>query len=177
MRSAAKVLPLLTGILGVCALAACADQPIPGTMLGTFVVTGTPTVNTCGAGLSAPETWTFRVQLAKDGEQLRVGWLDGKPATAGQLDARGESTITVSQVATVDTTGACDMRRVDTFRVRLGEGEAPESFSGALTYDFSAEPGSDCVAQLSSAGGTYAALPCQVRYDVEAVRSDRAQAR
>jgi hypothetical protein len=157
-------------VLGLSLVAGCADQALPGTMLGTFAVSGKPTANTCGAGLEAPDPWNFHVQLSKSGTTLHWGWIDGKPPVSGTLDAARTATISASQISNVDGTakgaGTCDMRRTDTLTVTLDEDE--RAFHGTLAYEFRQVDGAVCENQLAAQGGQYATLPCSVTYSMSA---------
>lgn len=64
--------------------------------------------------------------------------------------------------------GPCTMTRGDSVVVALGSGSPPGSFSGTITYDFSAAAGADCADQLTSAGGQYDAIPCTITYSMSA---------
>jgi hypothetical protein len=60
------------------------------------------------------------------------------------------------------------MVRDDVLVVDLGAGSPPKSFTGTMSYAFSAASGADCSDQLASGGGSYAALPCSVTYSLDA---------
>lgn len=158
--------------LAVLGLLACSDSPLPGTMLGTYRVAGQLQTNSCG--VSAPAPWTFDAQLSQNGSTLYWSWMDGKAPLSGPLTAQSAS-IRTSQQANVDGTveaglGPCTMQRDDDVEVTLGSGSPPSSFTGTITYAFSATSGSDCADQLTSSGGSYGTLPCTIQYNVTASR-------
>jgi hypothetical protein len=53
-------------VVGLVATSCNTQNPLPGTSLGTYNVTGTLGTNTCGSGLGAPTPWDFTVQLSED---------------------------------------------------------------------------------------------------------------
>jgi len=156
------------------ALVACADTTLPGNPVGSFKVTGTIQTNSCGAGLSPPNPWSFTVALSRQRSTLYWSTLDGSPMLSGAIDANLAASITEANSANVDSTdagaGPCDMARNDTIKITLGAGVPTPSFSGTMQYDFSAAAGADCADQLSAAGGMYATLPCTVTYALAATR-------
>jgi hypothetical protein len=160
-------------ILAAAPAASCADQAMPGTIWGDYAVVGTSTANTCGAGQGAPDPWKFTVELSKDGSKLYWNWLDSNPAVAGVL-VSNSTTISASQQSNVDSSeagaGACTMERDDTLTVTVGSGTTPTTFTGTMTYSFAATSGSSCADQLTTSGGTYAALPCSMAYTLSATK-------
>jgi hypothetical protein len=171
----------MTLCLALGALSAGCGNALPGTLLGTYQVTATVGTNTCGLG--APSTYQFDVQISEttgSTETLYWSWLTDTPIASGTLaavsstDASLQATLTDSQSANVDGTdagqGPCTMVRNDTLVVTLGSGSPPTSFTGTLGYAFSAESGADCSDQLTTAGGSYDALPCSVNYTLSAAR-------
>jgi hypothetical protein len=153
-------------LLAAPALAACGENKMPGTQLGTYKVTATSQTNTCGLG--APNPWTFDVQLSQDGSTLYWSWMDGTPYLSGPVSGT-TADMTASEQANVDGTtdgglGPCTMQRNDTLQVDLGSG----SFTGTISYAIAATPGSDCSDQLVSASGQYDQLPCSMTYSVTA---------
>jgi hypothetical protein len=164
---------LLVSVLAAVAPAAgsCADQPLPGTVYGMYKVTGTTTTNTCGSGLGAPDPWVFDAQISRDGDTLYWSWMDGSAPVSGPLS--GESaTLSTNESANVDSTdaglGPCTMTRADSLTLTLASGSPPSTFSGTIGYAFTVVSGSTCGDQLTSAGGTYATLPCSIAYSVTA---------
>jgi hypothetical protein len=150
----------------------CANTALPGTLLGTYHVVATLQTNTCGAGLGAPNPWTFDVQLSQEGSTLYWSWLDGSAPLSNALDDDSTSLTTTSS-ANVDGTadgglGPCTMQRNDTVGVTLASGSPPASFTGTIGYAFSVESGANCSDQLSATGGSYDSLPCTVSYTTTA---------
>ena len=170
----------IAGLLGV--VAAGCGNPLPGTVLGTYQVTAMAAANSCGSGLGAPSAYQFDVQLSETATDstLYWSWLDLTPIASGSLapvsstDSALQATLTDSQSSNVDATdagaGPCTMDRDDTLVVTLGAGTPPGSFSGTLSYAFTAESGSDCSDQLTTEGGQYDTLPCTVAYTLTAAR-------
>jgi|HubBroStandDraft_1064217.scaffolds.fasta_scaffold01538_10 hypothetical protein len=163
-------------LLGVAACfpllgAACDEQALPGTLLGTYTVDAQSQTNSCG--LDAPNPWQFDVQMSQDGELLYWSWMDGTPAVSAPLSG-SVATLLASQQANVDGVdgglGPCNMERDDTLQVTLGSGSPPSTFTGTIAYAFSVTAGSDCSDQLGSAGGQYAQLPCTVTYAASGTR-------
>lgn len=157
-------------------LAACAtkDPTNPGTQIGTFHVTGTLTKDTCSG---APNPWAFDTKLNHDGTTLY--WITGDYPIAGDVDARGNATLSSSFTdevrAATSTLAACDLTRNDTMKVLLSDATskaatdpgATTSFLGTLTYAFAPTSDSSCADQLTSAGqGGYDSLPCEVDYTI-----------
>lgn len=163
-------------------LVAGCGNPLPGSLLGTYQVTATAGESSCGSGLGAPSAYQFDVQLSETttDSTLHWSWLNDTPIASGTLapvsstDPALQATLEDSQSANVDATdagaGPCTMERADTLVVTLGPGTPPQSFSGTLTYAFTAESGSDCSDQLTTSGGMYEALPCSVAYALAAKR-------
>lgn len=157
-------------------LAACAtkDPTNPGTVIGTFHVTGTLTKDTCSG---APNPWTFDVKLNHDDSTLY--WITGDYPIAGDVDSKGNASMTSSFTdevrAATNTLAACDMTRNDTLKVLLSNSSAQAvtdpgtatTFLGTLTYAFAPTSDSSCSDQLSSQGqGGYDTLPCEVDYTI-----------
>jgi hypothetical protein len=161
------LLSLVAAVLA--ALAPACGNPLPGTMLGTYHVSADTTTNTCG--LSAPTPWAFDVQLSNDNGTLYWSWMDGSSPMSAPLSSNA-ATLTESVTDNVDGTdagdGPCTMTRDDSVVVTLGSGSPPGSFSGTITYDFSAAAGADCADQLTSAGGQYDTIPCTIVYSMSA---------
>jgi hypothetical protein len=137
-------------------------------MLGTYSVTGTLGMNSCGAGLGAPSPWKFAVQMSEQGTMLYWSNLDASPPLSSKLVSHA-TTITSTETANVDGAadgggGPCTMTRTDTIQVQLAEGSDPATFTGSLQYAFTVASGADCSDQLSANGGTYDTLPCSMRY-------------
>jgi hypothetical protein len=163
-------------------LVAGCGNPLPGTLLGTYQVNATAQANGCG--LAAPARYQFYVELSEatmgTTTTLYWSWLTDMPIASGALapvsagDARLQASLSASQSANVDGTdagpGPCTMDRADSLVVTLATGTPPPSFTGTMSYAFSAASGADCTDQLAASGGAYAALPCTVGYALAASR-------
>ena len=141
---------------GLCLLCSCLAHE-PGTVLGTYAVTGTLATSTC-TGLGDPQNpWDFNVRLSKSGETLF--WLqDSSPALSGTLDPQGNATLhTTEDIALQDADGGvyCSVVRTDTFTAALGTAPVPSTFKGGLTYHYDVDPNAAC---------PMLALPCDVSY-------------
>jgi hypothetical protein len=147
----------------------CSDSPLPGSVLGTYQVTGQPQANSCGLG--APDPWSFQVMLSEQGSTLYWSWMDGTPMLQGALSA-AQATLTENDTTNADPTdaglGPCNLQRALSVQVALGAGSPPPTFSGTIGYAFSVPAGSDCTDQLTSSGGTFDALPCTMTYSLSA---------
>jgi len=167
----------LAGCATVVLAASCDPvSTLPGTMLGTYNVTGTLGANTCGSGLGAPSPWTFTVQMSEDGTMLY--W---EPSTGAELSSTMTSSTAVSITSTVtanvDATdageGPCDLTEATAIALTFEAATAPappSSFTGTITYSFSTNTAvsstSDCTDQLSASGGSYDTLPCTATYSI-----------
>jgi hypothetical protein len=168
------VKPVVVALLPALLLSACDNNALPGTMLGTYAVTGTLTSNTCGAGLEPPSPWTFSIQMSEENTTLYWSYQDGNPPLSSPLTTSGTATLTSTESGNVDGTeaglGPCSMTRADTIHVDLAAGSPPPSFTGILDYAFAVVSGADCSDQLSTNGGTYDALPCTMTYAIRGTR-------
>jgi len=159
------------------------DPYAPGETLGTFAVTGALVSTTCGA---TPNPWQFDVKLRH--EDTTIYWVQGGAPIAGIVDRTARAVLKASDVRTVreanarTKTAACTMAREDVVELALAPVTTPASttavdlstatsFKGTLTYRFSVAPGSMCDDQLAESGGDYAALPCEVKYEIGAQRT------
>ena len=147
---------------------------LPGTALGTYDVTGTLGTNTCGSNLGAPSTWTFTVQMSKDGSTLYWETTDGARlsstmASATKVDLTSTTTAN-ADAADGGAEGACDLQSTTTIDLTLATSSPPATLTGSITYTFSASTGAstttDCTDQLSASGGTYDTLPCTAAYSI-----------
>jgi hypothetical protein len=152
----------------------CNDQPLPGTMYGRYKVTGQAKVDSCGAGLGAPDPWVFDAELSREGDIIYWSWMDGSAPLSGPLVSSTRATITTSVAANVDPSeaglGPCTLARSDDIELTLATGAPPASFTGSISYAFAPQSGATCSDQLTTSGGTYDALPCTVSYTVTAAR-------
>src|SRR5579871_4029305 len=115
--------------------AACSDSPLPGSMLGTYQVTGQPQTNSCGLG--APNPWNFNVMLSQQGSTLYWSWMDGTPMMRGFLSS-AQASLTENDTTNADPTdaglGPCNLQRALTVQLTLGSGSPPSTFSGTISY-------------------------------------------
>jgi hypothetical protein len=166
---------LALALLGVAAAWGCNEQPLPGTVYGMYKVTAQTKVNSCGVGLNAPNPWVFDAQLSQEGSTLYWSWMDGNSPLSGPIvSSTHQASITTNLSANVDATdaglGPCNLARADDLELTLASGSPPPSFTGTITYSFTVPGGSSCGDQLTSAGGTYDALPCSLSYTVSAAK-------
>ncbi len=166
-------------LLGAAIAVACTgkDPYNPGTPLGTFHVTAKLASSTCGA---VPDPWEFDVRLSHEGSTLY--WVQGGAPISGLVDASSKVVLKTSdqhelRPANAKTkVPACSVVREDQLDVALaGSGEErltdlkeTTRLAGKLVYRFTPTSGSDCTDQTTELGGDFAALPCEVSYDVAA---------
>jgi len=180
-------LPVLLAVATLASVACSGKDPYrPGESIGIFHVTGKLIATSCGA---TPDPWEFDVRLRHD--QTTLYWVQGDAPVSALLDATAKATLTSSatltaRAATANVAG-CTMARTDTVELVLAPMTAPvtvtantevaaaTSFTGSLQYHFVATDGSLCDDQLSDNGGQYAALPCDVQYQLSAVRTGDAK--
>lgn len=149
---------------------ACAgrDPTKPGTALGTFHATATLKDSNCGG--NAPNPWEFDLKLAHDARTLY--WVQGGLPVQGRVDDSGHFSLaqsTTSQASPADRThGACLITRTDELAGAIADGGIANGFSGTLGYAFKPSDRSDCASQV---GASFAALPCAIHYDLQAVRT------
>ena len=173
LRSSLLSASVLTlAVVASVAPSACSAQALPGTMYGMYKVTGQTTVNSCGAGLDAPDPWVFDAQLSQSGTTIYWSWMDGNAPLSGPLVSTGHASITADESANVDATdaglGPCTMARADDIELTFAASSPPASFTGTIAYSFTVPSGSTCTDQLASSGGSYATLPCSISYSVSA---------
>jgi len=151
----------------------------PGEPVGVFEVEGKLVTSSCGAAL---DPWQFDVRLRH--EQRTLYWVQGGLPISGPIDANARVVLKASTSATVRAadaktkTNACTIARSDVVDLVLAPVASPgddvttaTSFQGTLTYRFSPTQGSSCDDQLAEAGGDYAALPCDVTYELRGTRT------
>ncbi len=174
MRSTLGTVIALTAAVGSVASLGCSDQVLPGDDYGRYKVTGQSTLNTCGAGIDAPDPWVFDAELSRQGSTVYWSWLNNGPPISGLLASATHASITTTETANVDPTdgglGPCTLTRSDDIELTLPTTDPPATFTGTISYAFAVPGGSTCSDQLASAGGTYAALPCRVSYTFAAAR-------
>ena len=146
---------------------------MPGTPLGTFKITATPTSNTCGAGMGLPDQWSFEAELSRDSDRLY--WRQNGKLVSGLIDANRTAKIQTSLTSVVVLPDAgvvgCLMTRSDTVTMTLGSDTNVTSASGTISFAFAIVEGSDCTSQLSAYGGTYDVLPCTMDLSYTAART------
>lgn len=168
---------LLALLLPLAGGASCSgkDPYNPGVKLGTFHVTAKLTQSTCGA---TPNPWEFDVRLNHDGSTLY--WIQGGAPIQGNVDVAAKTQLkseTTHDVRAADPrtkAAACSIARDDVLDIALASADAKpttdpaatQSFSGGLVYAFAPTDGSDCADQLTSTGGGFDALPCEIRYEI-----------
>ena len=152
-------------VMGLVLGSACLAHE-PGSVMGTYAVTGTLQTNTCSGLGDAQNPWTFDVRLSKSGETLF--WLqDSAPALSGTVDPQGNATLKTSEdlaLQSADGGVYCAVVRSDTFTAALGTTEAPASFKGTIAYHYDVDPSSTC---------PMLALPCDVSYALAAQEQDQ----
>ncbi|MBX3193321.1 MAG: hypothetical protein KF819_40435 [Labilithrix sp.] len=151
----------------------------PGESLGSFAVTGKLVSTSCGA---TPDPWSFEVKLRH--EDATLYWVHGGIPISGKVDKtaarvvlKASETQTVRPADAKKKLAACTMSREDTVDLVLSPVTLPltdlktaTEFKGALSYRFAAGEAADCSDQLLETGGDYAAIPCEVRYELSAKR-------
>ena len=153
------------------------DDGLPGTSLGTYQVHATLTQSTCGPGaFGSPDTWDFEVKLAVDGSVLY--WNNGSELVEGSVGSDGAA-FSFSDQLTIpvsDAKGAqpgCVMFRQDAASGTLNsKSDTPAevtAFTGALSYGYGQQDGSDCSTVVQQAGA--ATIPCTISYGLTATRT------
>jgi hypothetical protein len=164
---------LIFALAGSFALGACTgkDPYNPGEPVGTFKVTAKLLSNSCA---ESPDPWQFDVRLNRDPGKLY--WMQGGLPVEGTVDAASNVKLESSDARVVRKADAkrglaqCQMWRDDQFTGKLGP-EPLATFTGKLTYTFRPGDGSDCSDQLKTGGGGWEKLPCQMTYEVSAVKT------
>jgi hypothetical protein len=169
----------------VLSLGACSgkDPTRPGESIGVFAVSGKLVSSTCGA---TPDPWKFDVRLRH--EERTLYWVQGDAPISGQVDPQARAVLTSSDVRQMraadakSKTPACNMSRTDALDLVLAPVVKPvtdvagvTSFKGTLTYRFAATEGSSCEDQLADSGGDFAAIPCDVSYEIDGLRTGNAK--
>ncbi len=123
------------------------------------------------------------MRLNHDG--TTIYWVQGGPPIQGEVDATARARLqaeVVEEVRAADAKTkleACAIARNDVLALTLIDADAQptsdpslvQSFGGELVYTFAPTAGSDCSDQTAAAGGDFAALPCEVRYDLSGTLS------
>lgn len=160
------------------------DRTRPGESLGVFRVDGKLVSTSCGA---TPDPWAFDVRLRH--EQTTLYWVQGEAPVSALVDRAARATLKSSVVQTVrdadlkNKIAACNMARTDVVELVLTPAPTPTeatiagttSFKGTLSYRFAATDGSSCEDQLTEAGGDFAVLPCDVKYEITGTRTGDAK--
>lgn len=171
-RSMVRTCLLLAALAAACS---GKDPYNPGTKLGTFHVSATLTSTSCGA---TPNPWEFDVRLNHDGSTLY--WIQGGAPVGATVDDAARTQLKsemIQEVRAADAKAkrdACSIARTDALALTLADAGAKPatdpsqtaSFAGTLIYTFAPTTGSDCSDQVTSVGGDFDALPCEVRYDL-----------
>lgn len=174
------------GLALTCAAACSGKDPYnPGTSLGTFHVSAKLTSSTCG---EVPDPWEFDVKLAH--EESTLFWIQGGAPVSGTMDNTARATLKTTDSRELRAANAktqmpaCVVVRDDVLDVALAaeKAETPLTtvgdatrFNGKLTYRFSPMQGSECSDQTLDQGGDFAALPCEVSYDLTAAQTKKPQ--
>lgn len=156
------------------------DPYNPGQSLGTFEVTGALVSSTCG---TTPNPWQFDVKLRHD-EVNTLYWAQGGLPISGKLDPNARVIMKASETRNMREAdaktkrAACNLVREDNLDVVLAPITAPvtdvttvTTFKGTLKYRFAPTAGSECEDQLLETGGDYAALPCEVSYEISGTKT------
>jgi hypothetical protein len=169
----------------ICAGSACSgkDPYRPGESLGAFHVTAKLVSTTCG---KTPDPWEFDVRLRH--EKTTLYWVQGDAPISGLVDPAARAVLKSSATQTLRAANpkaqmaACAMARADVLDLVLAPIAVPvtdlqptTSFKGSLTYRFAATEGSECEDQLAASGGDFDVLPCDVKYDLDGVRTGDAK--
>jgi len=180
-------LPVVLTMAALASVGCSGKDPYrPGDSIGVFHVTGKLVATSCGA---TPDPWAFDVRLRHDVTTLY--WVQGDAPISALVDATAKADLTTTATLTARPATAndpgCTMARTDAVELVLAPVTAPvtataatqltsaTSFTGSLKYHFAAGDGSLCDDQLSDNGGQYAALPCDVQYDLAATRTGDAK--
>jgi len=164
-------------------LSACVapSSSLPGDSLGKYSVVATLGTNTCGSGIDATNPWKFTAEMSKDDSTLYFANEDGSDEVSGGYDGTDETSATLVSAVTKNVNDAsanlgttCNLTLTTTFALTLGATSPPPTITGSASYAYSVataiSSNTDCTAQLSSAGGKYATLPCTVTYSLKATR-------
>ncbi len=159
------------------------DPYRPGESLGAFHVVGKLVATSCGA---TPARWEFDVRLRHD--RTTLYWVQGDAPISARVDASASVTLTASATQTMRTAdarskrSACTMARNDVVAIALAPLDMPvtdlagtTTFAGTLAYHFAPTEPSACEGQLADVGGDFAALPCDVKYEVAGIRTGDAR--
>ena len=180
-------LPVVLMLAALASVGCSGKDPYrPGESIGAFHVTGKLIATSCGA---TPDPWEFDVRLRHDVTTLY--WVQGDAPISALVDATAKADMTTTSTLTARAASAndpgCTMARTDAVELVLAPMTSPvtvdaateltsaTSFTGSLKYHFAAADGSLCDDQLSDNGGQYAALPCDVQYELAGARTGDAK--
>lgn len=176
---------LLLATAAICGISGCSgkDPYRPGESIGAFHVTAKLVSTTCG---KTPDPWAFDVRLRHD--KTTLYWVQGDAPISGLVDPGARAVLKSSATQTLRAEdpkralAACAMARADVLDLVLAPIAKPvtdlqpaTSFKGTLAYRFTVAEGADCEDQLAGAGGDFDALPCNVLYDLEGLRTGDAK--
>jgi len=152
------------------------DARVPGEELGAYQVTAHLQESTCGPdALGSADCWDFSVRLSREGPGLF--WLNGYEVISGEVADDGVSFRFDTMVAVeIDpaqgTHPGCTVHRTDSANGKLSSATMDvESFTGQLSYAYAAEQESDCTELVGVPGG-FSALPCEMSYAIEGLRTE-----
>lgn len=175
----------------------CKEPPPPGEAVGTFLIAGTLTENTCGAGFVVETPISFRAEVRReagtaywrmDGDRVRVpGTIDGSGSFHFRSDAlvegwaadevNGIPACRFTQLETIDGVlarggpSAADASAIGGDDAGVGAGAA-SSFEATNVITIGVAAGYDCSLALESSGigGQFPALPCRATYTLSGRR-------
>jgi hypothetical protein len=166
---------LFASITGCGQMGNGSDPHLPGEGLGQFRVTANIEESTCGPGaLGSTDVWEFDVHLSR--RETDLYWLNGQEAIPGRLAADGvsftfDTRVSVPVSAAGKGSAGCTMTRSDQASGTLRPaGTEVLGFEGRLRFAYSPQPTSDCTPLVGVEGG-FASLPCEMAYELEAVRT------
>lgn len=184
-RLAWMLVPLLLG------LAACRPPKLSGESVGQYSVTGALMENTCGEGYPTPDTLGFYVELRHESGVVGYWKLADAPIVTGTVEREGAFRFVerreVVAIPADPMTGApgCSLGHEETVEgtllgalesmsdAALPDGGVAEPtpgearFEGSTTISVTPSTG-DCTPLLGTAGGPFPALPCTIRFELDA---------
>ncbi len=148
---------------------------MPGQYVGDFDVTQQLLENSCGAGaLPAPDPLVFRAELREKGHQVfwryesRERYITGSQSNGAltfTLQTSMEQPIELSDGSMV----TCRLNQLESLELIAGDEEDMQMLTGSNQI-LLAGANPDCAYLTQARGGPFLSLPCQVSYDVEALR-------
>ena len=144
------------------------DATIPGTLLGTYVLSGPILRDSCGAELlGAPDPWTFQVKLSRF--QRDLYWLNGREAIVGDIGLDGSSfhfrtRVDVPIGPSGREKGGCVVSRYDTADGELALiGDTVTAVRANLNFEYKSSSSAECIEIIGIPGGVQT-LPCDLSY-------------